>query len=218
MSNMEMEVELAFRVRIESGDCYSGSGYEVSTSDHGNIVHVGEYSHCSCYGTDEAETSWLFEGRPGQFMDKFVIPNADLAMPSRSRDPEDHDYESVTALYDTFRRWYEGQKGDRKVPVMPPHTIVNFTMSHMVPKDIIDVDVYDRSILRLPRMYSHVHDDVQADRLDLTQLQKLGTLVSKKVLPKGKTTILVADKRVVVNMYTPDQYHDLCDCMESIRL
>jgi hypothetical protein len=165
-------------------------------------VYVGNYSHCSCYGADTAvqeqfekdTPKFAWEGLIDVFMRDHVLPQHDIVVKDRPLDPEDYDYEGTIAFYAACRKWYK---------------------TSTCPAALVDVDLEGRKILRLPRLYAHVHE-VDHTALTANQLRKLGTYVSRRVSPTGKCT--VNGVPTPINMYEPDQYAALVCAIKNIKL
>lgn len=85
----------------QDDDCdYSESGYVAGVFQ--DVAYIARYSHCSCYctfsviGDDVANFDW--RGSVDELIE-MAKRKADPAIPERTADPEDYDYDHLISVY-----------------------------------------------------------------------------------------------------------------------
>ena len=77
---------------------YEESGYVVVHDLVTDEYALGNYAHCSCYGTWEALSGWNWIGTKKDLI-KLAKNRLDPDMPEREANPEDYDYDHLVEVY-----------------------------------------------------------------------------------------------------------------------
>lgn len=96
---------------------YSESGYVACVVERAGLPVglLGDYSHCSCYGTWEALTVddkqhpvWKWVG-PAEELVEMARRDADPILPTRTVADEDHDADHLRAVYRQVVKWADSR-------------------------------------------------------------------------------------------------------------
>jgi hypothetical protein len=103
---------------------YDESGY-VAVVD-GDFAAISRYGHCSCYGTwtaicgggvcsDGGTPNWDWTGTVLELID-MAERCADPALPARTADPKDYDYDHLVNVYTQIKEWVKKRAALPAIP------------------------------------------------------------------------------------------------------
>lgn len=121
MRHMTREEFEASIIGQDDDEDYDESGYVAGVLPEG-VAYIGRYSHCSCYGTfeslcgggvsdsyTEGTPTFDWSGDPDEMV-RMANRKADPAMPIRSANPADHDYDHLCKVYEQILEWNQKRR------------------------------------------------------------------------------------------------------------
>lgn len=102
INDLMWEEQDQYEIVAQDGDIdcdYEASGWVIIKDLKVDKYAMGNYSHCSCFGTwDALDDSWDWEGTKEELI-ALATGKFDPHMPDREANPEDYDYARLVSVY-----------------------------------------------------------------------------------------------------------------------